>query len=55
MVAPWLFVGGIEHGRHVVRLTLNANDHATYARRGKPLEARTTVVAPKKATGHGGS
>lgn len=55
MVAPWLFVGGIEHGRHRVRLTLNTNDHATYARHGKPLEARTTVVAPKKAMGHGSS
>ncbi|MCS7007884.1 MAG: hypothetical protein RMM28_06795 [Thermoleophilia bacterium] len=53
MVAPWLFVGGLKHGRHVVRLTLNTNDHATYARHGKPLEAKTTVVAPKKAMEHG--
>jgi hypothetical protein len=53
MLGPWLFVGGLEHGRHTVRLTLNTNDHATYARHGKPLEARTAVVAPKKGMGHG--
>ncbi len=47
MLGPWLFVGGLTQGKHAIRVTLNANDHAEYVRNGKALEAKTTVVAPK--------
>ncbi len=47
LLGPWLYVGGLKPGKHTLRVTLNANNHADYARNGKVIEARTTVVAPK--------
>lgn len=42
--APWVHLGALPKGRHVVHVTLNANDHTQLARDGAPIEARTEVT-----------
>ncbi|MGH2740900.1 MAG: hypothetical protein ACRDN8_00145 [Thermoleophilaceae bacterium] len=41
LVGPWTYVG-LRAGRHRLRVTLNANTHAEYQRRGKPVQDATT-------------
>lgn len=49
LYGPAFYLGDLKPGRHVIRVTLNANDHRDYRRGGKPLAARATVTVPKAA------
>jgi hypothetical protein len=51
MLGPWLYLGDLKPGKRTIRVTLSANNHAEYARHGKPVSATTTVVAPKRMNG----
>lgn len=37
--APWIHLDALPKGSHVIRVTLNANDHSQLARNGIPIEA----------------
>ncbi len=43
---PYFHLGGLASGEHEIRVTLNANTHAAYARGGEPLEAVARVTVP---------
>ena len=42
--APWFHLGALPRGRHVISVSLNANDHRPLAVDGTPLEASRTVT-----------
>ena len=46
LYGPWYFLGTLSAGKHVVKVTLNGNDHGDYVRGGKPIAATTTVTVP---------
>lgn len=37
-------IGALPKGEHTIRVTLNTNDHRTYAAVGQPVEATATIV-----------
>ena len=37
-------IGILPKGTHIVRVSLNTNDHRTYAINGQPVEAKTTIT-----------
>lgn len=41
---PWYKLPSLAPGEHVVRVTLNANDHSVYAVNGHPVATSTTVI-----------
>lgn len=41
------YLGDLAPGTHVVRVSLNANDHRDYRRNGKDLAAEVTVEVPQ--------
>ena len=43
------YLGDLTPGRHVVRVSLNANDHRDYWRGGKPLAREVVVEVPQPA------
>ena len=43
---PYFYLGGLASGEHELRVTLNANTHAAYARGGEAIEAVTRVTVP---------
>lgn len=43
---PYFYLGGLAPGEHEIRVTLNANTHAAYARGGAALEAVARVTVP---------
>ena len=43
---PYFHLGGLAAGEREIRVTLNANTHAAYARGGVPLEAVSRVTVP---------
>lgn len=43
---PYFHLGGLAPGEHEIRVTLNANTHAAYARGGEPIEAVAMVTVP---------
>jgi hypothetical protein len=40
------YLGTLASGKHVLRVTLNGNDHGDYVRGGKPIAATATVTVP---------
>lgn len=42
--APWVHLDALPKGKHIVRVTLNANDHSQLARNGIPVEASLEVI-----------
>lgn len=44
LYGPWYFLGDLAKGRHVIKVTLNGNDHADYVRTGAPLTATQVVT-----------
>lgn len=42
--APWVHLDALPKGRHVIRVTLNANDHSQLAHSGKPIEASLELI-----------
>jgi hypothetical protein len=51
----WYHLSALEPGAHEIRVTLNANSHAEYARDGEPLEATAPIDVPDEeaADSHG--
>lgn len=49
LVGPWTYVR-VPPGRHTLRVTLNANDHAEYMRDGAPVQRSTCVLVRAPAT-----
>ena len=43
MTGPEALIGALPPGEHVVRLSLNTNDHAAYAVEGRPIMAEATI------------
>ncbi len=41
------YLGALTPGKHVVRVSLNANDHRDYRRGGKDLATEVTVTVPQ--------
>lgn len=46
MTGPEARIGRLPPGRHVVRVTLNTNDHRLYAADGAPVSAEVAIVQP---------
>ena len=47
--SPWFHIGELPPGNHKIEVTLNANNHATFAVKGKPVKAVTEIeVVPEK-------
>lgn len=42
--SPWVHLDALPKGTHVVRVTLNANDHSQLARDGIPIDASLEVT-----------
>lgn len=49
LYGPAYYLGDLTPGRHVVRVTLNANDHRDFWRGGKPLAREVVVEVPQPA------
>lgn len=41
---PWVHLDALPKGRHVIRVTLNANDHSQLALEGAPIDASLEVT-----------
>lgn len=52
--SPWFFLpaSAVPAGRHTLTVTLNANDHTTWAVRGHAISAKAEVAAAR-GSGHG--
>ncbi len=52
--SEWSFLpaAAIPPGTHMIDVTLNANDHTTWATNGKPVSASTTVTSASAQTPH---
>jgi hypothetical protein len=46
LYGPAFYLGELPSGTHVVRVTLNGNDHGDYMRAGKVLESEVEVDVP---------
>ncbi len=46
LYGPAFYLGELTPGRHVIRVTLNANDHADYVRAHRQIADQETVVVP---------
>ncbi len=46
LYGAWHYLGTLTAGKHVVKVTLNGNDHGDYVRGGKPIAASATVTVP---------
>lgn len=43
LYGPWFHFGGLTAGKHEIKVSLNANNHADYAVAGKPIAAVTEI------------
>lgn len=43
LYSPWYYLGTLDAGRHVVKVTLNGNDHGDYVRDEKPIMAQAVL------------
>ncbi len=41
---PWYHLSGLTVGSHIIRVSLNANDHSEFVLNGKPIEAIVEVI-----------
>lgn len=46
LYGPAFYLGELTPGRHLIRVTLNGNDHRDYVRGARPIAAETTVDVP---------
>ena len=44
LYGDWYHIGGLSAGQHVVKVSLNANDHSALHRDGKELAAQVTIT-----------
>lgn len=48
--SPWFHIGELVPGKHLIEVTLNANNHATLAVSGKPVKAVAEIEVATKPT-----
>ncbi|MEQ9488631.1 MAG: hypothetical protein RIM72_06525 [Alphaproteobacteria bacterium] len=44
LYGPWMHIGALDPGENVIMVTLNSNDHRTFAIGDTPISAQTTVT-----------
>ena len=47
LTSPVMQIGRLPPGEHIIRVSLNANDHAAYMFNGRPIAAEVTVNVPE--------
>lgn len=46
LYGPWFHLTGLASGDHLIRVTLNGNDHRDYAMEGQPIAAEVELSVP---------